>query len=159
MAWTPEIQARAEIPIPLQDLHDLSPHGNMAGCRRVADDVHSMFGPREQDVDSVGCPEEATSVLFIASHQRYNYHLGFFSLEVVNSGDTERLEKIGLDDGFLCLCLRSIAGQSGFFQIFLVFLAQYNGKAVAEPVPEAMQLAQIWRENSNITTAIRALLD
>lgn len=112
----------------------------MAGCRRVADDIHSMFGPREQDVDSVGCPEEATSVLFIASNQRDHYYLGLFSLKVVNGGNAERLEEIGLNNRFPRLCLRSIAGQSGFIQIFLVFLAQYNGKPVAEPVPEAMQL-------------------
>lgn len=159
MAWTPEIQTSAEISIPLQDIHDLRPHGDMAGCRRISNDVHSMFGPRKQDVDSVGCPKEAAFVLFIASHQRYDYHLGFLALEVVNSGNTECLEKIRPDELFFWLFLRAIAGQSGVIQVLLVLFAQYNGKPVSEPSPEAMQLTQVGRENSNITTAVRTLVN
>lgn len=159
MAWTPEIQTSAEISILLQDIHDLRPHCDMTVCRRVADDAHSMFGPRKQDVDSVGCSKEAAFVLFIASHQRHDYHLGFLALEVVNSGNTECPEKIRPDELFFWLCLRAIAGQPGVIQVFLVLFAQYNGKPVSEPSPEAMQLTQIGRENSNITTAVRALMN
>ena len=88
MTGTFKLQHLSEVAILFQHRDHCSPHLNMTGSARVADNVHPMLCPRQKNINPVWSSEETTLALVIASNQRHNHHLRLFALEIIHGSNT-----------------------------------------------------------------------
>lgn len=84
MAGALKLKFVPKVVVRLQQLDDLAPHCYVAVCIGVANDVATMLGSRQENVDSVRCAEEAASVLRVAPDERNDDNFGLLPLEIVN---------------------------------------------------------------------------
>jgi hypothetical protein len=108
------------------------PHVDGGVCIRISDDIHSVLGPTEEDIYAVRGLEKTNLLCLVASHQRYDNDLGFFSLEVVDCCDSKEVRKLLLFKRFSALfrccsdslVLRSVADSEAIFlECFFVAFA------------------------------------
>jgi len=68
--WMPratELKSGANVSILLKHCNHLIPHGYLARCFSVTDDIHPVFGAREEHIHSVRSLEKAAFVFFVAA--------------------------------------------------------------------------------------------
>jgi len=70
----------------MEHVDDLLPHWHVRVCVSVANEIHSVLGTAQENVDTIRCLEKSNVSSFVASNQRDDDNLGLLTLEIVDSG-------------------------------------------------------------------------
>jgi hypothetical protein len=68
MTGTLKFERRTDVPVSPQYLQNFRPHAGRARRLNIADDVHSVLGTREENIDAVWKSEESRIPLIIAAY-------------------------------------------------------------------------------------------
>lgn len=79
-------------------LVNIGPHRDVKIGLGISNQVHSVLGSAEKNIDSILCTKETYFALCVASNQGYDDDFGFLALKVVDCGKANGLEELLLLD-------------------------------------------------------------
>jgi hypothetical protein len=130
-----ETQRRANGFICAQHTDNVLPHVHSGVRICVSNEKHTMLCSAEENIDAVGRLQEPDVALLVAAYQRYDHNLGFFTLEIVDCRNPQKLRQLlfleRLPSMFCCSCdslvrrLRLVEFETILFECFLVTLAKH----------------------------------
>jgi hypothetical protein len=91
VSWAAELQSWPDTVLGAQHIDDLLPHRHIGVRVSVADEVHSMLSSTQQNVDAICSLEKPNLPLSIAPNQSDDNNFSLLTLEIVNSGYTEKI--------------------------------------------------------------------
>jgi hypothetical protein len=77
---------------------NISPHRDVEIRLRIPNQVHSILGAAEKNIDSVLRSKETHFTLCVASNQGHDDDFGFLALKVVDRGKANGLDELLLLD-------------------------------------------------------------
>jgi hypothetical protein len=93
MARTLKLKFVPKVIVRLQQMDNLIPHLYIAACLGIANNVASMLGSRQKNIDSVRSAEEAALILGVAPDERNDDNLGLLPLKIINRSQPDTLCK------------------------------------------------------------------
>lgn len=80
VTWTAKVESRADTLITPQHSQDIVPHRNIGVCLGIPNQIQSVLGSTEEDVDPIIGSEKTNFLLLIASNQRHDNDFCFLAL-------------------------------------------------------------------------------